>query len=138
MGLYQEKRKAMRILLVDLDHNLLEVLRGNLATLGFQVKISESGAAALEELSRGTYTTVLVGDELADMSGHELCRSIRGHIRTHLLYLILMPRKQAEHAGNNLARPDDVLAKPFAMPELIAALLTAERRMSPTVQGLAA
>src|SRR3954466_5857521 len=85
--------KAMRILLVDLDQNLLEILRGNLATLGFDVKVAESGAVAVEELSRGGYTTVLVGDELADMSGHELCRSIRGNVRTHLLYLILMPRK---------------------------------------------
>jgi DNA-binding response OmpR family regulator len=128
----------MRILLVDLDQNLLEVLRGNLATLGFQVNVAESGALAIEELSRGGYTTVLVGDELADMSGHELCRSIRGNLRTHLLYLILMPRKQAKSEENDFVRPDAVLAKPFAMPELIAALLTAERRLIPAVVALAA
>ncbi len=134
---YWELERIMHVLLVDLDVNLLTVLRNNLTTLGYHVETAESGEAAIDMMSRSIYSVVVAGDELSDMSGLEFCHKMRGNLQTHGHYLILMPRKRPEQVAGELARPDAVLVKPFSMVQLIAALLVAERRMS-RVQVMAA
>jgi DNA-binding response OmpR family regulator len=120
----------MRILLADLDTNLLAVLRNNLTTLGYHVETTDHGGSAIEMIRQTIFQVVIAGDELSDMSGLEFCHKVRGNIQTHGNYLILMPRQRPEQLAGELALPDAVLIKPFGMVQLIAALLVAERRMS--------
>ncbi|HEX8521488.1 MAG TPA: hypothetical protein VF669_04470 [Tepidisphaeraceae bacterium] len=119
----------MRLLLVDLDVKLLDVLQSNLSFLGYTVDVCDSGAVAMGLMEKSLYTVVLAGDELSDMSGVELVRKVRSGARTHGQYLILMPREGGRGFEGELARPDAVMVKPFSMSDVIAALLTAERRM---------
>jgi len=121
-----------RILVIDDEKDLIELVRYNLEKEGFQVKSAQNGerglAAAMQELP----DIILVDLMLPGIDGLEVCRSLRNHSRTARIPVIMLTAKSEESdrvLGLELGA-DDYVTKPFSPRELIARIKAVLRRTS--------
>jgi two-component system, OmpR family, phosphate regulon response regulator OmpR len=125
---------AERILLVEDDPRLAEMLSEYLGQAGFRIRVAPSGAAALSDLAAGKFDGVVLDLMLPDMDGLDVCRQMR--IASDTPVLMLSGRGDAVDriVGLELGA-DDYLPKPFQPRELLARLRAILRRRVP---GMAA
>ena len=111
-----------RILVVDDDEDLLELLGDVLSTAGFEVELATTGAAALQKLREQKPDLLLTDFELGEMSGIELAKRAR-KLAGDLPVLVLTGHGGKPTARSALAKVADVvLAKPIDCQELVAAV----------------
>jgi DNA-binding response OmpR family regulator len=112
---------AQRILLVEDDHRLAEMVAEYLGEAGFRVSRAASGAAGLEKLAREPYDALVLDLMLPDMDGLDLCRQLR--TRSDIPVLMLTARgDSADRVVGLEIGADDYLPKPFQPRELLARL----------------
>jgi DNA-binding response OmpR family regulator len=120
-----------RILLVDDDPRLAEMVSEYLGQAGFRVTIAADGHAGLERLSRAPFEAMVLDLTLPDMDGLEVCRQIRASAAgaAGIAILMLTARGDAMDrvVGLELGA-DDYLPKPFEPRELLARLRALLRR----------
>lgn len=116
-----------RILLVEDDPRLAEMLLEYLGQAGFGVTVASLGAAALERLSEAQYDAVILDLMLPDMDGLEVCRRLRVQYDTPVLMLTARGDAIDRIVGLELGA-DDYLPKPFEPRELLARLRAIVRR----------
>ncbi len=111
---------ATRILVVDDEPDLLELVRFNLAQAGFEVETAETGEEGIT-LARGHRPDLMVLDVmLPDLSGTEVCRRIRSDAELAGLPILMLTAKSEEVdriVGFELG-VDDYVTKPFSPREL--------------------
>jgi DNA-binding response OmpR family regulator len=118
---------AQRILLVEDDHRLAEMVAEYLGEAGFRVSRAASGAAGLEKLAREPYDALVLDLMLPDMDGLDLCRQLR--TRSDIPVLMLTARgDSADRVVGLEIGADDYLPKPFQPRELLARLRAILRR----------
>src|SRR5262245_11184214 len=112
-----------RVLLVDDEPALLEMLSQALEEAGFVVQTAKDGKEALERLG-GTDTDVVVADvEMPGMDGYELCRRVRAGGHADVPFLFCSGRGEPDQRLEGLeAGADDYLVKPAAIDELVLKL----------------
>jgi two-component system phosphate regulon response regulator OmpR len=118
---------AERILLVEDDHRLAEMLSEYLGQAGFRMDVAPLGAAALKHLSKTEYDAVVLDLMLPDMDGLDLCRQLRTTSDTPVLMLTGRGDAVDRIVGLELGA-DDYLPKPFEPRELLARLRAILRR----------
>jgi two-component system phosphate regulon response regulator OmpR len=116
-----------RILLVEDDPRLAEMLLEYLGQAGFGVTVAHFGAAALERLNDADYDAVVLDLMLPDMDGLEVCRRLRAQRDTPVLMLTARGDAIDRIVGLELGA-DDYLPKPFEPRELLARLRAIVRR----------
>jgi two-component system phosphate regulon response regulator OmpR len=116
-----------RILLVEDDPRLAEMLLEYLGQAGFGVTVSSLGATALERLNEADYDAVVLDLMLPDMDGLEVCRRLRAQRDTPVLMLTARGDAIDRIVGLELGA-DDYLPKPFEPRELLARLRAIVRR----------
>jgi DNA-binding response OmpR family regulator len=122
-----------RILIVDDDARLAEMLAGYLGARGFTAEVrgeGEAGVRAIERAAAGSgdaFDAVILDVMLPDMDGFEVCRRLRA--RSDIPILMLTARGDATDrvVGLELGA-DDYLPKPFDPRELLARLVAVLRR----------
>jgi DNA-binding response OmpR family regulator len=117
-----------RVLVVEDDHGLREVLARGLREEGFAVTTAADGASALRAAANGPVDALVLDVGLPDSDGRDVCIALRSRgIDAPVLFLTarngLTDRLSGFAAGG-----DDYLAKPFAFPELIVRLTALLRR----------
>ncbi|MEU4169925.1 response regulator transcription factor [Streptomyces sp. NPDC026665] len=125
-----------RILVVEDDHALRDVLRRGLRDEGFDTVPAQDGATALRLAGDGIDAAVLdVG--LPDADGRDVCQAIRaGGFLSPVIFLTAHHHLTDRLAGF-AAGGDDYLPKPFHLTELAARLRAALRRAGPAACGTA-
>src|ERR1700734_297855 len=118
---------AERILLVEDDPRLAEMLSEYLGQAGFRMDVAPLGAAALKHLSKTEYDAVVLDLMLPDMDGLDLCRQLRTTSDTPVLMLTGRGDAIDRIVGLELGA-DDYLPKPFEPRELLARLRAILRR----------
>jgi len=118
---------AERILLVEDDPRLAEMLCEYLGQAGMRVAVAPSGTAALELLSSTDYDALVLDLMLPDMDGLEVCRKVRTRLDTPVLMLTARGDAIDRIIGLELGA-DDYLPKPFEPRELLARLRAVLRR----------
>lgn len=118
---------AERILLVEDDPRLAEMLLEYLGQAGFGVTVASLGATALERLNDADYDAVVLDLMLPDMDGLEVCRRLRAQCDTPVLMLTARGNAIDRIVGLELGA-DDYLPKPFEPRELLARLRAIVRR----------
>jgi two-component system, OmpR family, phosphate regulon response regulator OmpR len=116
-----------RILLVEDDARLADMLSEYLGQAGFRVTIASQGAAALEKLSQAEFDAIVLDLMLPDMDGLDVCRQVRTHSDTPVLMLTGRGEPVDRIVGLELGA-DDYLPKPFEPRELLARLRAILRR----------
>jgi len=119
-----------RILVVDDEEDLIELVRYNLEQEGFQVKSAFDGESALKIARQELPDLLLIDLMLPGMDGLELCRSLRSDNRTASIPVIMLTAKSAESdriVGLELGA-DDYVVKPFSPRELAARVKAVLRR----------
>jgi DNA-binding response OmpR family regulator len=118
---------AERILLVEDDPRLAEMLCEYLGRAGMRVTVAPLGATALEQLASADYDALVLDLMLPDMDGLEVCRRVRTRTDTPVLMLTARGDAIDRIVGLELGA-DDYLPKPFEPRELLARLRAVLRR----------
>ena len=121
-----------RILIVEDEMNIRQLVRYNLEKEGFQVLEATDGLQGLKMAKLEKPDLVLLDLMLPDMDGLEVCRSLKGNPGTAALPVIMVTAKSEEIdkvIGLELGA-DDYLTKPFSMEELIYRMEAILRRTS--------
>jgi len=114
---------AKRILIVDDDAQLLDLLVQTLSALGYETSAASGGAEALDMLSNQTYDLMVTDVKMPNIDGISLLRKVRRHYPTMPVLFITGVASPEIIAA---ADPDGFLAKPFRIShieELIEATL---------------
>jgi DNA-binding response OmpR family regulator len=127
---------AGRLLVVDDEEELRELLTELLGGAGWEVVAVGSGGAALDALAVGGFDAATLDINLGDESGYELCRSIRAVSDLPILFLTARDDEFDHVLGLELGA-DDYLTKPFSRRVLLAHLASLARRRlaAPALEG---
>lgn len=117
---------ARRILLVEDDPVVGEVIGGLLEAQGHEVRHAADALAAISELAVAHCDAALVDLDLPDIDGFELIRMLRANVRRALLIIVVTARTEAgDETEAREAGADGFLRKPVSGDQLAAALAAA-------------
>lgn len=118
-----------RILVVDDEQDLCEILKFNLETEGYQVDTAYSAEEALT-MDLTSYHLLLLDVMMGEMSGFALARKLQGNAATASLPIIFLTARDTENdmvTGFNLGA-DDYISKPFSIREVLVRVRAVLRR----------
>jgi two-component system OmpR family response regulator len=116
-----------KILIVDDDKNLLEVIKYNLEKDGCSVVLAEDGTQAIEIAHREKPNLIILDVMLPGIDGFEVCRILRKEMSVPILMLSAKTDEIDKVVGLELGA-DDYITKPFSVRELMARVRAALRR----------
>jgi len=124
------ERIRQKVLVVEDEGDIRELIRYNLSQEGFAVEEAADGAEALDRIDRRLPDLLLLDLMLPRMSGLELCRRLRSEPATASLPIIILTARGAE--VDRVLRlelgADDYVVKPFSPRELVARVKAVLRR----------
>jgi two-component system KDP operon response regulator KdpE len=119
---------AARILVVDVEPNIIATVAPLLRARGYEVFSAMTGRAALEAVERDKPDLLVLDLGLPDLDGAEVCRRVRE--TTGIPILVLSARGEEGDKVKALdAGADDYVTKPFGTEELLARIRAALRRV---------
>lgn len=124
-----EENNDIRILVVDDEEDLCEILKFNLETEGYAVDTAYSGEEALE-MNPANYQLILLDVMMGGISGFAVARQLREDETTKHIPIIFLTAKGTENdkiTGFNLGA-DDYIAKPFSIREVLLRIRAVLRR----------
>lgn len=122
-----------RILVVDDEEDLCEILKFNLENEGYEVDTAHSAEEALK-MDIGSYSLLLLDVMMGEISGFKMASLLKKDKKTAQVPIIFITAKDTENdtvTGFNLGA-DDYISKPFSLREVIARVKAVLRR---TQQG---
>ena len=108
-----------RILVVDDEPNIAELLSAALTFEGYQVGVASTGAEAIEQVRSFRPHLVMLDGMLPDLDGNEVCRRLR-HQGEQMPIVFLTARDTTEDKVEGRSMGDDYVTKPFSIEELMA------------------
>ena len=123
-----------RILAIDDEPDLLELVRVGLTQSGYVVETANTGEEALAALRRAPPDLILLDVMLPDLSGTELCSRIRADQRLASVPIIMLSAKSEEidRVVGLEVGADDYVTKPFSPRELSLRVRAVLRRRAPS------
>lgn len=122
--------KDAKILIVDDDLNICELLRLYLQKDGFQTVVVNDGTAAIEAAKNEAPDLILLDIMLPKMDGWQVCREIRKNSTVPIIMLTAKGETFDKILGLELGA-DDYVTKPFDAKEIVARVKAVLRRSSP-------
>lgn len=125
-----------KILVVDDDQNICELLRLYIEKEGFEVVIANDGRKALEMFEQENPDLIMLDIMLPELDGWQVCREIRKKSQCPIIMLTAKGEVFDKVLGLELGA-DDYVVKPFDPRELLARIRTVLRRASDKGQAAA-
>ncbi|MBA3647131.1 MAG: response regulator transcription factor [Chitinophagales bacterium] len=108
-----------RVLLVEDEENLLDVIKMNLELEGYEVEEANTGPLALKKFSQQRFNLVILDIMLPELDGYQVCQTIRV-TNSEMPILFLTAKDTSEDKINGFkVGADDYLTKPFNLEELL-------------------
>lgn len=115
-----------RILVVEDETKIAEIVKAYLAKDGFTVTVAETGSKALSMLKNG-FDLIILDLMLPDMTGEEICETIRKDSDLPIIMLTAKSDEEDRIAGLGIGA-DDYIVKPFSPREVVARVKALLRR----------
>jgi two-component system, OmpR family, response regulator len=126
---------SARLLVVDDEATILELLSGSLRLAGFEVMTAASGAEAVRAAASGRPDLVLLDVMMPDGDGFETLRRIRsGGAEVPVIFLTARDEEPDRVSGFAVGA-DDYVTKPFSLNELLGRIRAVLRRTRPDAPG---
>jgi len=119
-----------KVLLVEDDPNIVDLIRSNLTVRGFDAFATGEGSRALELFETESPDIVLLDLMLPDADGFELCRQIRERSSVGIIVVSARGGQSDKVTALNFGA-DDYITKPFGIEELLARITATLRRSRP-------
>ena len=127
-----ESKSAHRILVVDDESSIRDLISTSLRFVGFEVRNAASGSEALTVAEEFKPHAVVLDVMLPDLDGFEVCRQIRSEgLNVGVLFLTAKDGMEDKVSGLTIGG-DDYMTKPFSLEELVARLRALLRRIGMT------
>lgn len=111
--------KHKRILIVEDEETIADILEDNLIAEGYKVLVARDGRDGLEQWQKNDLDLVILDVMLPLINGYEICKTMRdNHDQTPVLFLSALGQPNDRVKGLSLGG-DDYLAKPFHLPEFL-------------------
>jgi len=125
-----------RILVVEDEPEIADVVKAYLTREGFQVEVQSDGASAVSAAEREIPSLMIVDVGLPDTNGFEVYRKVSEHARIPTIFLTARSDEVDRIVGLELGA-DDYVVKPFSPRELVARVRAVLRRMTagPAAEG---
>jgi two-component system, OmpR family, KDP operon response regulator KdpE len=127
-----EDPQRTRVLVVEDDPNIVDLIRSNLAVRGFDTVVSTDGSRAMQLLETEQPDIVLLDLMLPEADGFELCRQIRERSAVGVIVVSARGGERDKVTALNVGA-DDYMTKPFSIEELLARITATLRRTRPSV-----
>ncbi|MGO0122105.1 response regulator transcription factor [Desulfothermobacter acidiphilus] len=118
---------GIRILVVDDEQRIREILRKYLLAEGFKVGEAADGQEAIEQVNQQPWDLIILDLMLPGKDGWEVCREIRKHSQVPILMLTARGGEVDRVVGLELGA-DDYIVKPFSPREVVARVKAVLRR----------
>ena len=125
-----------RVLIVEDNRKVADLVRLSLENAGFQVTAVGDGVSAMAQVRRSAPDLVVLDIELPKLNGMEVCRQIRGEKSLQRLPILMLTGRGDEMdrvLGLELGA-DDYVTKPFSPRELVARIKAVLRRAEPDIE----
>ncbi len=125
---------AYKILVIEDDENIRELLEYNLTENGYQVHLAEDGNSGLALTETLFPDLILLDLMIPELDGIEVCKAIKNNHQMAQIPIIMLTAKSSETdkvLGLELGA-DDYMTKPFSVRELLARIKVAIRRNQKT------
>ncbi|WP_310828706.1 response regulator transcription factor [Paenibacillus pedocola] len=124
----------MKILVVDDEENILQVIKAYLEKNKYIVYEADTGKGAIHLFETLQPDLIVLDLMLPDMTGEEVCRTVRKS--SNVPILMLTAKSSEDDMVNGLMiGADDYITKPFSPRELLARVISLLRRTNPPQQG---
>lgn len=117
----------MKILVVDDEPKIVEVLKAYLEKESYEVITSYGGNEALNIFRKESPDLILLDLMLPDISGEELCKIIRLESKVPIIMITAKTEEESELEGLNIGA-DDYITKPFSAKQVVARVKALIRR----------
>ena len=123
------KDKKKKILIVEDERNIAQLLAYNMMQAGYDYDIAADGVEGLRLALTGEYDLILLDLMLPKMDGFEVCRRAREKINTPIIIVTAREEEVEKVMGLEIGA-DDYVTKPFKLKELMARIKANIRRAS--------
>ena len=124
-----ESKNSHRILVVDDESSISDLIATSLRFVGFDVRTAATGSEALTVAEEFKPQAVVLDVMLPDLDGFEVCRQLRSEgLNLGVLFLTAKDGMEDKVAGLTIGG-DDYMTKPFSLEELVARLRALLRRI---------
>ncbi len=119
-----------RVLVIDDDKNVCDLVRIALEKEGFQVDAALDGKNGLEKVLDNEYSLLLLDIMLPEVDGWEICRQIRNsHIKSIPIIMLTARGEEVDRVLGLELGADDYITKPFSPREMVARVKALIRRL---------
>ena len=123
-----------RILIVDDEQDIAELISDVLTDAGFEIVIKNDGYAAIEEINNNVFDLILLDIMMPNLSGTETCNKIRDLVSCPIIFVTAKNQTLDKLLGFELGA-DDYITKPFVIEELVARVKAHIRRDNRTLNA---
>ncbi|MFD2864227.1 response regulator [Mucilaginibacter antarcticus] len=117
-----------KILAVDDDKDILEIIQLILEDSGYEVETLADGQHLFEKINEVHPDLIILDIMLGNLDGRDLCRKVKAKMETHDIPVIMLSASHTITEGfTKNGNPDDFIAKPFDIEVLIQ---TVEKRLA--------
>ena len=130
---FKREKIMKRVLVIEDDKDIVELVRYNLEKDGYQVASSGDGTTGLAQVRKAPPDLLILDLMLPKLSGLEICKEVRKDVSLNRLPILILTAKgeEADRVVGLELGADDYVTKPFSPRELAARVKALLRRAEP-------
>ena len=118
--IYGTKMEKRKILIVDDDRDILEVMGLIMESEGYEVDLISNGQKVFDHISEFNPDLIILDVMLGNMDGREICKQIKNTEDTlHIPVIMVSASHNINDSVEKTCQPDDFVEKPFDIVNLI-------------------
>ncbi|MDQ7049634.1 MAG: response regulator transcription factor [Enterobacterales bacterium] len=121
-------QSEQKILIVEDDSDIAELLRVSLEDISFHCEICDNGSHAVERISRQDFDLIILDIMLPGLSGLEVCKEVRVKKPAQPILMLTAKSSELDQIIGLEQGADDYMTKPFSVPALQARVRAIIRR----------